>query len=101
MVFCLVAICLLCSAGAVGQAIGSGGGAAQMLVMNGTPQQATQAPMAPVQSLLERTANTSAHGERPLWELMPEPKFICLGDVAREIRKEHEAAKKAVVVWAN
>lgn len=101
ILFSLVAAVVFCSAGAFGQSIGGGGGAAQMLVMTGNPQQATQAPMAPEQNLLERSASTSARGERPLWELMPEPHVISLGDLARELRKEHANDKKAAIVWTN
>ena len=98
--FSLMVVSILCGV-ASGQAIGGGTGGAQMLVMTGNPQQATQAPMAPVQNLFERSASTSAHGERPLWEFMPEPRFVPLGDVAREQRKEHANDKKAVIVWTN
>jgi hypothetical protein len=32
---------------------------------------------------------------------MPEPQVTPLGDSARDIRKEHAKAKKAVIVWKN
>ena len=39
-----------------------------------------------------------AHGERPLWEFGPVSEPVPLGDVARALRKERMAAKKAEIV---
>ena len=79
-------------------------------VVNGSPQplhlfsnaqHADIAPMRDQRNLLGSSANTSAKGERPLWELAPAVAPVCLGDVARALRKEHEAAKKATFIHEN
>lgn len=64
-------------------------------------QHATQTGMSSGQNLIERGGSTAAHGERPLWEVMPLAPEKPLGDSAREARKEHVAAKKAHIVWSN
>jgi len=94
-------VCVLGSV-AVGQVARSAVNAqTQMLVLPDYSQHASQTGMAPSHDLMERSASWSAHGERPLWEFMPEPQVTPLGDSARVIRKEHAAAKRAVVVWKN
>lgn len=72
----------------------------QMLVFAEHPQHASQIGLAPEQDLRERSTYTFAHGERPLWELMPlPPPGPSLGDLARVFRSEHAMAKKAIAVW--
>lgn len=73
----------------------------QMLVLGDNPEHAYQTPMASGQDLLEHGGSVSAHGERPLWEVMPETQKRPLGDIARELKLEHESARKAVIVWTN
>jgi hypothetical protein len=88
--------------GAMGQvAMSAMNGQPQMLVLPDYAQHASQTGMARAQDLMERSGTSSAHGERPLWEFMPEPQVTPLGDSARAVRKEHAKAKKAVVVWSN
>jgi hypothetical protein len=100
----LVLFCFLCTAAAFGQ---STGGAAvlnsQPVVVEvpSHPEHATQTPMATEQSLLGNSGNVFARGERPLWEFAPQTSSTSLGDVARTVRAEHAAAKKADVVWVN
>jgi len=95
-------VCLLGCVGAMGQVGMSAMNAQpQMLVLPDYAQHASQTGMAQSHDLLERSGSWSAHGERPLWEFMPEPQVTPLGDSARLIRKEHALAKKAVVVWKN
>lgn len=101
LVFLLV-VWVFCAVGAVAQV--SGGtmsSQAHALVMSGNPEHASQTAMATEHSLMENSGTTSAHGERPLWEVMPEAPVVPLGDSARALRKEHAAAKKAVKVWSN
>jgi len=98
----LVFLFVVCSVGAVGQV--SGGtmnSQAHALVMSGNPQHASQTAMSAEQSLIGHSTTFSAHGERPLWEVMPEAPVVPLGDSARALKKEHAAAKKAVIVWSN
>jgi len=50
-------------------------------------------------SLYASSSVTSAQGERPAWEIPGLPQPRPLGDVARDYRKAHENAKKAIIVW--
>jgi hypothetical protein len=59
---------------------------------------ASQSPMAVEQNLLITSCNTSAHGERPLWEVSKPAPEVPLGDVARLFRNQHATVKKAVMV---
>jgi len=95
-------VCLLGCVGAMGQvAMSAMNGQPQMLVLPDYAQHASQTGMAQAQDLMEQSGSSSAHGERPLWEFMPEPHITPLGDSARVVRKEHAKAKKAVVVWSS
>src|SRR5690348_3129176 len=64
-------------------------------------QRAAQTPMATQESLLENSEYVFARGERPLWEVGTLPRTVPLGDSARVLRKEHETAKKAEIIWQN
>jgi hypothetical protein len=70
-----------------------------MLVMPEHPQHASQTPLAEEQDLRERSTYIYAQGERPAWEFMPAPPFVPIAGLARTVRAEHAAAKKAVVIW--
>jgi|SRR5579859_7911486 len=70
--------------------------------MTSHPQTAAQHSLAPEQSLVGGGPSTYAYaqGERPLWEFGPfSPPPVPLGDVARAVRKEKAAAKKAEFVF--
>ena len=98
----VLVVCVLGCVGAMGQVgISAMNTQPQMLVLPDYAQHASQTGMAQSHDLMERSGSWSAHGERPLWEFMPEPQVTPLGDSARLIRKEHALAKKAVVVWKN
>jgi hypothetical protein len=104
VLFSLVTLCVFCGTAAFAQSLGSSAanGQAQMLTMAENPQHAAQTEMAQPHDLLERSGNTWARGERPLWEVMPEKTpGPPLGDVARALRKEHATAKKATQIWTN
>lgn len=73
----------------------------QMITMPDYTEHASQIGLGHEQSLFERAGSASARGERPLWEVMPPSVETPLGDTARELRKEHASAKKAVKVWTN
>jgi hypothetical protein len=92
----LFLLCFFCAAAAFGQAAGVISSQAVMLQLPDHPQHASQHEMASEQSLLSGSTYSYAQGERPLWEFgsalkQPAP----LGDIARAVRKEHAAAKKA------
>jgi 3-polyprenyl-4-hydroxybenzoate decarboxylase len=100
--FCfLFVVCLFAAVASAQVAGGSISSESHMLVIPGHPRQATQMAMATPHNLMERSGSFSLKGERPLWELMPEPTVVPLGDSARALRKDHAAAKKAKVVWTN
>jgi hypothetical protein len=99
----LVVVFGFCSIGAVGQ-VGAGISSAPTtspFTITGHMQRASQTPMATTQNLIGHFSTISAKGERPAWEFVSLPTEVPLGDVARAIRKEHEAAKKAAFVWVN
>lgn len=95
---------VLCAGFASGQS-GLSGGAMnaqpQMFTMPDHPQHAFPAGLAQEQDLREHSESIWAHGERPLWEVMPAPKFVSLGEIARVYREEHATAAKAIIVWKN
>jgi hypothetical protein len=100
----LAAACIFSVVSASGQTIGANAanGYPQMLTFGvDHPQHATSTHLAPEEDLLEHSSSTYAHGEKPLWEVMPAPAFTSLGNLAREAREEHAVAKKAVLVWSN
>jgi len=97
-------LCFLCATAALGQSgsIGSTLSATPSVVEFPSHETlASQHPMGREQDLLEVSGYTWAKGERPLWEVAPVSHPTPLGDSARILRKEHEAAKKASVVWDN
>jgi hypothetical protein len=98
--FFLFGVCIFSAVGAVGQTAGGYwlNGQPQMLIMPEHPQHAYQTGLAPEQDLREPSGFTYAHGERPLWELMPPLPFVPIADLARILRDEHARAKKAIVV---
>jgi len=71
------------------------------ITMASHPQHASPQPLAPEQSILQTGSYTSAHGERPLWEVVPPKPALPLADIARALRKEHATAKKATRVFEN
>ena len=100
----LFAFCFFCATAAFGQTTGAGA------LLNSEPMvveftshaaRASRMPMGVQQNLLEGSNVTSAHGERPLWEFATPAKVTPLGDSARMLKKAHEAAKKADIVWNN
>ena len=64
------------------------------------PAHASYAPIAQEQSLIANSAYSSAQGERPASDF-PQPAQKPLGDIARELKKQHAQVKKARVVWEN
>ena len=101
----LIVLTLLWTTAAFGQT--STGGAVllnepQPLQMASHPQRAMAQSLGQLQSLYEPSTFTSASGERPLWEFAPKQVDEApLGDIARMLRKEREASRKAEKVWTN
>ncbi len=97
-------LCFLCATAALGQsasAVAVLNSQPQVVQLPSHPEHASQQPMAREQSLLAGSGYVYAQGERPLWEAAPVSRAVPLGDVARILRKEHAAAKKADIVWTN
>jgi len=97
----LFLLCLLFASAAFGQSYLSPANLSTNVQMISHQQRAIQQPMAQDQDIRESSGFTYARGERPMWEVMPLPQVQPLGDAARELRKEHEAVRKAVKVFEN
>jgi hypothetical protein len=91
---------LLVTASAFGQVAGVISSEAHMTQIPDHPQHAEQHALACEHSLVGGGAITYAQGERPLWEFGPvtQQPPTPLGDVARAVRKEKLALKKAEFV---
>ena len=103
-----IALCVLgffvLAGAAFGQAsIGGSGLSAQPVIYDFASHEARaqQQGMGVTQDIMEQSANVSAHGVRPLWEVHVPSSVVPLGDSARVLRKEHMYAKKAEIVWNN
>jgi hypothetical protein len=93
----LFVLFIFCTAAAFGQSVASS--QPQIIQPPSHPLHAEMHAMAAEQSLVGGGAYTYAQGERPLWEFgSPLPQPTPLGDVARAVRKEKLAAKKAEIV---
>ena len=94
----LLVFAILAGTAAFGQSAGVLSSVPQELHMSEHPMHAEVTPMASEHFLVGGGTYTVAHGERPLWEFGPvsEPARP-LGDVAREVRKEKESARKAEI----
>jgi hypothetical protein len=64
------------------------------------PSHASFAPMRSEMSIYPGTSYVSAQGDRPASDF-PQAASAPLGDVARELKKEHTFAKKSTTVWVN
>lgn len=96
----LLALLILCSAAAFGQAgAGSLSNTPYVLELPDHPQHASITPMAAEHPLVGGNSDnyTYAQGERPLWEFGPVSEPVPLGDVARAYRNGKVAAKKATI----
>ena len=98
----LLVLCLLCaSAAALAQASTGGAQLSSDVQFATHAERAVATPMALEQNLLASSSYFFVQGERPLWEVQPLSRPVPLGDVARMLKKEHETAKKAEIVWNN
>jgi hypothetical protein len=98
----LVILCLICTANAFGQIAASVISAEpQRIEVPSHEQHALQHSIGEEKSLLITSSNVSARGVRPLWELAPVKYEVPLGDTARMLKKQHDSAKKADIVWEN
>ena len=96
----LFTLLLLAATGAFGQTIGSISSEAHMTQIPDHPQHAEQHELGVEHSLVGGGSVSYAQGERPLWEFGPvsQQPPMPLGDVARAVRKEKLAVKKAEIV---
>ncbi|MGD0825653.1 MAG: hypothetical protein ABR908_13780 [Terriglobales bacterium] len=73
----------------------------QVYEIQGNPAHASYAPLANEQSILASASYTTAQGERRASDF-PQPEPAPLGDIARELKKQHAALlKKSHIVWVN
>ena len=94
-------VCMFCTIGAYGQATAGVGALNSQPVVIQLPshqQHASVQSLGREQNLLQNSGMSFGRGERPLWEVMHPKEPVPLGDIARQLRKEHEAAKKATFV---
>jgi hypothetical protein len=91
----------LCTTTALGQSVLPS--QPQIFEIPDHPLHAAPHDLATEQSLLGGSCYTYAQGEMPLWEAGSISRPTPLGDSARALRKQKEAApvKKAEVVWQN
>jgi hypothetical protein len=97
----LFAALFICATEAMGQGYGSA-------VMS-EPYQFPEHPLLAQRQVMAREQNlrgdespyTYAQGEIPLRDVVIPSTQIPLGDVARRLRSEHEAAKKADIIWVD
>ena len=96
----LFALLILCTAAAFGQTAGSISSQPQMISIPEHVQHADHHALAQESPLVGGDSYSYAQGERPLWEFGPMlPPPTPLGDVARSVRKEKVAARKAEIVF--
>lgn len=98
----VITLLLLLGVGAFGQCCQSSIGSAPMNSVWTAPDHSLRAErhgLAPERDLREAGGVTMAQGELPAWEVLSPAAEIPLGDVARDYRKEHAAARKARIVW--
>ncbi len=91
-------LCVLLTTAAFGQYGGTIGSQPQFYQPPDHPEHASYTPIAHEQTLVAGGGYTYAHGDRPASDF-PQAAEISLGEVARELRKQHESAKKAPGVW--
>ncbi|MFZ0480156.1 MAG: hypothetical protein WAL71_13510 [Terriglobales bacterium] len=96
----LIFFCLFVATAAFGQYGGVINSQPQFYPPPDHPAHASYAPMATEQSVVGGTAYATAQGDRPASDFPQKPQ-ASLGDVARELRKQHEHVKKARIVWTN
>lgn len=97
----LLALCFLSATMAYGQAGGVLYAEPTVYDVPSHPKTASRQPMATKQDLREGSDVIVDKGERPLWEVAPKVKVVPLGDIARMLRKQHESAPKAEIIWEN
>lgn len=89
----LIAFFVFCASSAFGQGIINAN--PQPLEFGDHAAHASQHDLASPQNILQDSAYSYAHGERPLWEFGSSIVPVPLGDIARAYREQHASAKKA------
>jgi|SRR5208282_110140 len=100
----LITLLLLLSVGAFGQCCqsGIGAGGPQMESAWSPPDHSLNAAphsLGAEHDLREHGGVSMARGELAAWEVLSPAVETPLGDVARDYRKEHAAARRARIVW--
>jgi len=100
----ILGLCFFGATAAFGQAVGGASSLSSeptVIQFLSHPTHASWQHLARTEDLLQESTVTSAHGERPVWEVMHPAAQPPLGDTARLLRKEHETARKASLRWEN
>jgi hypothetical protein len=93
----------LCASAAFGQGnIGGYSRSTQVQVygFESNPAHASYAALSPEVSVLSGNNYAVAQGERPASDF-PHAEAQSLGEIARQLRKQHELAKKSPIVYVN
>jgi hypothetical protein len=69
--------------------------------ISGNPAHAERHELAQEHTLMASDLYSYAQGEQPLWQFASDKRVTPLGDIARELRKQHDNAPKAEVIWEN
>jgi hypothetical protein len=97
----LFAMLIICATGAMGQSFGAAV-ISEPYQFSEHPAFAERQPMAREQNLRgAESPYTYGKGEIPLRDVVIPSAQIPLGDVARRLKSEHEAAKKADIIWVD
>ncbi|MFZ3341374.1 MAG: hypothetical protein WA609_03220 [Terriglobales bacterium] len=98
----LLILSLFMTTAAFAQYVGGGYISAQPQIYHAPehPAHAGFAPMAAAQNIYPGTSYTFAEGDRPASDF-PQAASPSLGDIARELKKEHALVKKSPIVWVN
>jgi hypothetical protein len=95
------AFCLLCVSTGFAQVGGAISSQVQPTQIPDHPQVAMQHDMARPQNIYEHSDYAYEKGERPLWEFGSISMPVPLGDIARNLRKQHATVRKADIIWEN
>jgi hypothetical protein len=98
----LFVLCLLCASVAFGQVNGgyTRSNQVQLYGFESNPAHANYSTLTPETSVLPGNSYGVVQGDRPASDF-PQAGGASLGEIARELRKEHEHAKKTQIVYIN
>lgn len=100
----VVVFCFFATSAALAQ-VGAGGSVLSnepaIVEFTSHSAHANQMGMATPENVMETSNQIVGEGVRPLWEFAPKVNTVALGDIARELKRDHLVARKSAVVWEN